>query len=886
MRSDVNLRKKLYQLLFANAPQSVSIMGVVFSLLMIQLYLSGNLGGINTYFQDRQFRLRLAPPHPHTDIALVAITDQTIQRLGWPLPRKYYVALLQRLKREGAKAIGFNFLLSTQNPQDAEADRALIRTVSESSGLVMPFFYDYSDRKSYMPLPELVSHSAALGNVSMYRGDVARFIEGGILNHKTSPPQVLFPMGVELARLYLGLPQDSLELQPDRLRIGDKIDMPLEEGGLLRINYQGPPGFFPRISLEEIIQGKSHLDFKNKIVLIGAFTPTLGDVTTSPYGDQTSLPMYGTEIQANITQNLLDQQPLFHASPLLVCIIVLLLGVCSGLLFTHYGLLQQYLILTGLSLGVLLFSFLSFNLAHLLVDTGPFLGFFALMGLGQTALINLRSYVAINNQILKLQEYEQKLPEVEIGRRLENIQLALFHVSQADWVSFRRFDADKRQLQLQSVKGRSAHAHQEVPDLPFDSLPFAFPCEIIAQAPSTRAQAFLTQQLPAGPREAYSGSARGTFVLLPIYMLNGQLYGLYELFFGSGPDEVQLTLLEEMRQVAMQSLQHYFQHEESSRGLFPGVEEKIGAMVRLVNIREMESAFFSTVLESTTNPVVVCDPIGEIRFYNDNFVHLFEPDSGAKVNSANIQELMSRFFRIQSQQWQDIWLTTLHRRRQKELQVSTERGVYHLTLTPVFGQQAEVTGVVMILTDVTKLHRQANFDKLTGLYNRRYFDELILNEFQRCERSPETPFALLMLDVDHFKSFNDTYGHQVGDQVLASFGQVLGQTVRRTDMAVRYGGEEMAVILPNTHAEKAAIVAEKIRRTIAGLQLYDSEGRPIRQITASIGVAQFAPDDVDYEAVIRRADEALYRCKDAGRNCIFMHLGSGGLVKFTNQRVA
>ncbi|HEY9842068.1 MAG TPA: GGDEF domain-containing protein, partial [Candidatus Obscuribacterales bacterium] len=167
-----------------------------------------------------------------------------------------------------------------------------------------------------------------------------------------------------------------------------------------------------------------------------------------------------------------------------------------------------------------------------------------------------------------------------------------------------------------------------------------------------------------------------------------------------------------------------------------------------------------------------------------------------------------------------------------------------------------------------------------------YFDELLDNEFQRCLRSPDQPFALLMLDVDHFKSFNDTYGHQVGDQVLASFGQVLSQTVRRTDMAVRYGGEEMAVILPNTNAENAAIVAEKIRRTIASLQLYDLEGRPIRQITASIGVAQYEPDDQNFEEIIRRADEALYRCKHAGRNCIFINQGPSGMIHFAGQRVA
>ncbi|HEY9839621.1 MAG TPA: CHASE2 domain-containing protein, partial [Candidatus Obscuribacterales bacterium] len=753
----MKIRQRINAVFMGNAPLSVSVMGLMFALLLVQLYLSGNLGWLNSYFQDRLYRLRASIPKPHPDIVLVAVTDQTISRLGWPLPRQYYVSLLNRLKREGAKAVGFNILLSTPSRLVPNVDQTLIDTVGKSSHLVMPFFYDYAEGQSYTPLPQLARQVAALGNVSMYPGDVARFIEAGILNRRVTPPQVLFPMGVELARLYLGLPPQALEMHPDRLQLGKNVILPIEENGLIRINYQGPPGFFPRVSLEDILRGKTPVTLKNKIVLIGAFSPTLGDVATSPYGDQTSMPMYGTEIQANIVQGILEHIPLHRASPVMLSIILLLLGVGSGLLFTRHSLLQQYLLLLAMSLGMLLLAWAGFNFFKLTIDTGPFLCFFVLMALGQTALINLRSYAAVNAQIAKLQEYGQKLPEVELSRRLENILLALFYISQADWVAFRRFDPDKRQLQLQNVKARMLQEPDPDSDMPpaypFESLPFAYTYDALANSPVSRIQSFPTAQLPSPLREAYGAIGRGCFLHLPIYTRTGQLYGLFELFFTNSPDEVQIALLEELRQVAMNSLQTYFQREEPAHGLIPGVEEKVGAMVRLVAIREMESAFFSTVLESTTNPVVVCDQLGEIRFYNDNFVHILQLQGDALITSANIHELMSRVFQIQPQQWQDIWLTTLHRRRQKEVQVSTERGVYHLTLTPVFGQQSEVTGVVLILTDVTKLHRQANYDKLTGLYNRRYFDELLDNEFQRCLRSPDQPFALLMLDVDHFKSF-------------------------------------------------------------------------------------------------------------------------------------
>lgn len=888
--STLQIRQRINAVFMGNAPLSVSFMGSLLALILVQLYLSGSLAWLNNGFLDTFYRLKPFAAHSHPDIVLVSVSDKTIAKLGWPLPRKHYISMLEKLRQAQAKAIGFNILLSTPNQQAPQVDRDLVSAVGRSDNLVMPFFYDYAESKSYTPLPALAQRVAALGNVSLYPGDVGRFIEARILNQNVSPPQALMPMGVELARIYLGLPPQALAIRNGRLYIGNRAELPLEENGLIRIHYQGPPGYFQRISLEDLLQGRGQVSLKDKIVIVGAFSPTLGDVTTSPYGDQTSIPMYGTEVQAHIAQSILARRPLYLAPPVLVSILLLLLGVVSGLLFTRYALLQQYLLMLGLTVIVIGVAWLGFNYLNVALDVGPFVCYFILLGLGQTTLINLRSYAAINSQIAKLQEYEQKLPEVGLNRRIENILLSLFYISQADWVAFRRFDPDKRQLQLQNVKARleqSSDNPEMPPAFPFETLPFAYSFEALAQMQATRVLAFTIKQLPPGLRKAYSGFSRGHFLHLPIYNRNGQLFGDYELYFVNHPgsDEVQIALLEEMRQIAMSSLQSYFQRESPSRGLIPGVEEKIGAMVRLVAIREMESAFFSTVLESTTNPVVVCDQLGEIRFYNDNFVHILQVEKNAEITSSNIQELMSRVFKIQSQQWQDIWLTTLHRRRQKEVQVSTERGVYHLTLTPVFGQHAEVTGVVMILTDVTKLHRQANYDKLTGLFNRRYFDELILNEFQRCLRTPEQPFSLLMMDVDHFKSFNDTYGHQVGDQVLASFGQVLGQTVRRTDMPVRYGGEEMSVILPNTNAENAAIVAEKIRRTIAHLQLYDLEGRPIRQITASIGVSQYEPDDNGFEDIIRRADEALYRCKHAGRNCIFIHQGHQGPVKFAGTRV-
>jgi diguanylate cyclase (GGDEF)-like protein len=883
----MQLSQQIKTIFMGNAPFTLSLMGVVLALLLTPIYLNGYFDPFDNSLQDRFYRLRLNNTKPHEDIVVVGITQSTINTLGFPLDRRYYIDFLKKVQKDKARAVGFNVLLSTPSKRAPETDQDLLKTVAQTPNVVMPFFHNYAERKSLVPMPELVATTETLGNVSTYRGDVAHHIEAQMLNQNASPRQVLFPMGVELARLYLKQPAESLYVENQKLYIGPDHHLNLEGGDLIRIAYQGPPGYFKPIPFEEIIQNPDAHNFKDKIVFMGAFSLTLGDVTNSPYGDQVSNPMRGVEIQAHIAQSVLKQNSLYHIPESFVLMALMLLAVCSGIFLSRFPLIQQLGILAILTAVILAVAYTSFVLGNIILDTGVMISFFALLALGQTTLLNLRSYIAINDQIGMLQAYDQKLPEVPASRRLENVLTSLFYISQADWVAYRRVDHEKNLLQLHDVK--SSHQGSDADDeesedlyrYRFSDLPPYYPLSAVSKLSTQRIIPLEHHQLPAEIREAYKGYTQGHFVFMPIYGTQKQLLGMFELYYGFvNADDIQNGLLEELRDVAAASLAKYEPGEQRSRDLVSGVEEKIRAMNRLISIREVETAFFSTVLESTTNPVVVCDQIGEIRFYNDNFLDLLYLDAHADITSASIQELMSQVFQILPQQWQEIWMTTLQRRKQKEVQVNTERGVYHLTLTPVFGQQSEVTGVVMILTDVTQLHRQANYDKLTGLYNRRYFDELMMKEFQRSLRVKEQVFALLLMDVDHFKKFNDTYGHQVGDQVLASFGQLLNKTARRTDMAVRYGGEEMAIILPDTTADNAAILAEKIRRAVEALQLYDLDGKPIQTITASIGVAEFNANDKEPDDILKRADDALYKCKDAGRNCIHIHHGHNKISKY------
>ena len=155
----------------------------------------------------------------------------------------------------------------------------------------------------------------------------------------------------------------------------------------------------------------------------------------------------------------------------------------------------------------------------------------------------------------------------------------------------------------------------------------------------------------------------------------------------------------------------------------------------------------------------------------------------------------------------------------------------------------------------------ATTDQLTDLANRRKLTDVLGDEIGRSNRYKQ-PFSIILLDIDHFKDVNDTHGHDAGDHVLKQVGRVLGQNVRNTDKPGRWGGEEFMIVCPATRLEDALILAEHVRQRIEDHDF----GLPLR-ITASFGVAEYTPI-VDLEILIKAADEALYKAKSSGRNCI------------------
>jgi diguanylate cyclase (GGDEF)-like protein len=162
------------------------------------------------------------------------------------------------------------------------------------------------------------------------------------------------------------------------------------------------------------------------------------------------------------------------------------------------------------------------------------------------------------------------------------------------------------------------------------------------------------------------------------------------------------------------------------------------------------------------------------------------------------------------------------------------------------------------------VEHQALVDGLTGLANRRQAEERLHSEFSRARRLGD-PVALIVGDIDHFKSVNDRYGHPTGDAVLCQFADVLREAVREIDVAARWGGEEFAVLLPGSNAAGAAVVAERVRDRLAQRVTLSPHGAPVR-VTASFGVAAFPETADSATELLAAADAALYAAKRSGRD--------------------
>ena len=187
-----------------------------------------------------------------------------------------------------------------------------------------------------------------------------------------------------------------------------------------------------------------------------------------------------------------------------------------------------------------------------------------------------------------------------------------------------------------------------------------------------------------------------------------------------------------------------------------------------------------------------------------------------------------------------------------------------VTVSPEFNYNGEIIGYNSIRQDISPqkyIEQVSLIDHLTQVYNKKYYDEVMKKEVDSASRY-EYVLSLLMVDIDHFKDVNDTYGHLIGDKVLQQFANVLIENTRKSDIVSRIGGEEFAIIISNDTMESACAFAEKLRKSIASHQF-----EVVNNVTASIGISSYIKGDT-VETLFKRVDDAMYEAKHNGRDCV------------------
>lgn len=188
--------------------------------------------------------------------------------------------------------------------------------------------------------------------------------------------------------------------------------------------------------------------------------------------------------------------------------------------------------------------------------------------------------------------------------------------------------------------------------------------------------------------------------------------------------------------------------------------------------------------------------------------------------------------------------------------------------------ESYLTGAASALSNLRLLERmkqQANVDELTSLYNRRFLEDYARKQFAMAARKGK-PVGVIMMDLDHFKEFNDVYGHEVGDRILREFSKTMTGAMRETNLAARYGGEEFVVLLPDTDLAACQLVGERIRRAVERMVVPSGTEKPLPLITVSLGIAVYPEHGKTFEELIHSSDKALYDSKRAGRNRVSVYM--------------
>ncbi|MCE1254285.1 MAG: diguanylate cyclase [Anaerolineae bacterium] len=290
------------------------------------------------------------------------------------------------------------------------------------------------------------------------------------------------------------------------------------------------------------------------------------------------------------------------------------------------------------------------------------------------------------------------------------------------------------------------------------------------------------------------------------------------------------------------------------------------------------------VLESIGDGVIVLDEKNRIVDVNPAACYLFDSDCNlpAAFVGKDIREVLSLW-----PEWSEQTAVATDSNVQLALKLNGERHFFDVTVSSLYDNRGIFVGWVSIFHDITeekekneRLQSQLNEiqhlqvqlrdlavrDPLTDCFNRRYLDEMLSRESSRADRN-EIMIGLVMIDLDHFKRVNDTYGHATGDQVLQAVGQLLQQRVRLGDMVCRYGGEEFLIVFPGINLASVTERAQSLCHLIAALQVPGPAGAVVK-VTASVGVALYPTHGERIALALEHADQALYSAKNAGRNSV------------------
>jgi diguanylate cyclase (GGDEF)-like protein/PAS domain S-box-containing protein len=317
-----------------------------------------------------------------------------------------------------------------------------------------------------------------------------------------------------------------------------------------------------------------------------------------------------------------------------------------------------------------------------------------------------------------------------------------------------------------------------------------------------------------------------------------------------------------------------------------GVTRDVTVRRRLRDEAEESRNRLNAVLAGVSDGIAMFDRYGVLVYCNDQYRQIFRLTSDVRQPGAHIHSILRAVADRGEQkgvpvgledEWVEQVAMTLDEPGEQEIELNDGRWLHIRTRPTDDGTAMVVVSDVTtikraesaLLTMTEQLKRLATTDGLTGLTNRRAMDQALETEVERARRA-RLPLSVLMVDVDHFKAYNDFHGHQAGDDVLKAVGSCLKGMVRRPgDVAARYGGEEFVIILPNTDEDGAHFIAEGFREALHSLDL-PHQASDRRMVTASVGVATFRPGEagVDAAGLLKRADEALYDAKAAGRDCV------------------